>query len=98
MRRPLTKVAHSTLDRAAIAADRTFILQISKPVIAERRCVQRHAWSGPRGQPPGAQCSANFEHEVPVQKGVIVLEDDVTGHAAIVAGFTPHRGAGRASG
>ena len=62
-------------NRTAIAADRTFVVEIGLAMIRQRVRIHDTGTVGQTFQPPAPQCGWGFQEEVPVQVRVIVFQD-----------------------
>lgn len=80
VRYPVKVSAVPLPDGAAIATYRTFIIEIMQAMIRQTRRTQLWPGGGWRVQPPGSERSRFFQHQVPVQEGMIVFEDNVARH------------------
>src|SRR5438876_2793132 len=69
------------------AADRAFVVQTCLAMIADGDSVDRIAGRIRRPQQaPGAKHVAGLEHEVPVQLGMVVLQDNESWHRGLRGG------------
>src|SRR5262249_34915328 len=82
---PLKIAPVPALDGAAVAADRTFVVEINAAVLAQWLRRNAQAWRRRRRQPPGAHFVARPQHQVPRAIRVIVSENDEARHGSRTA-------------
>src|SRR5216683_965893 len=71
---------------AAVAADRALIIKVQAAVVECGGGGNRLPGLRWCRQPPGAQGVSGFEHQVPVQRRMIMFEDDIARHGAFPGG------------
>jgi hypothetical protein len=74
-------------DAAAVAGDGAFVVEIGGAVVVDffssDRAAQEFFERRLDKQSPGLQDIARFEHKIPVKGGLVMNEDDVTGHVRV---------------
>src|SRR5262249_6798566 len=68
------------LDPATIPTDRTLVTQIGQAMVPNRLGPDEYTVLGPRFQPPCPERFTYFQHQIPVPRGMIVFQDDITRH------------------